>query len=254
MIIQPVPIIQRERGVIRLPEKQIAPERYPGEREIVSVRCMPTALMSQRRTGKPMTAAASFSDSFVDTPTINLSAHTPSVGTSWINRGGTFGTGTVVISTSGQASMTAANGLGYMFYQANPSPSSANCYAQSAMKHLANGLNTIVVRCVWNATAYMDDCYFLQCGGAAPTGEWSLQKLVGNARTSLANSTYSMAYGDTNTFKLTASGTTIKAFLNGAEIASVTDSSVSAAGDAGIYHHSGSGTGIDWMDYESSNL
>jgi len=83
-----------------------------------------------------------------------------------------------------------------------------------------------------------NNAYFLSIGDSAAvagSNTLTLRKIVAGARTTLLTTAISFTRGDYHRFRLDVQGTTIKTFMDGVQIQSVTDASVTAAGKAGVF-------------------
>lgn len=78
---------------------------------------------------------------------------------------------------------------------------------------------------------------------------WEYFKAVTGSFTSLGTSSATLTVSSTYNVKLSMAGTTIKLIVDTVQLASTTDSAISATGKAGLYTASGSGNG-----YEPDNL
>lgn len=74
-----------------------------------------------------------------------------------------------------------------------------------------------------------------------------LHKRVSGSYTQLGTGSVTMNNGSDYTFKLSMNGTTIKAFVDGTEYISVTDSSLAGPGDAGMFQNDA--TACFWDDF-----
>lgn len=86
----------------------------------------------------------------------------------------------------------------------------------------------------------------------ASSGAWNLHKRVSGTITNLA--TGSTTGGVPYTLKISASGTTIKAFIDGAEVASVTDSDIASGTRCGILYGSSTINAQTVDDFVASDL
>jgi hypothetical protein len=156
-----------------------------------------------------------------------LTAHSPETGGPIVSHptaGGQF------YIVNGRAVCRAAPaGKGVMYYSGTPA--SADYSVQADLRIFdATGAAGIVGRCSTSASTF----YYAYVTNN--NGELVLAKMVGGAITSLDtfNSPGFFAAGSTYSIRLTMAGTSIKAFVDGVERCSVTDSGITAVGRGGI--------------------
>ena len=83
---------------------------------------------------------------------------------------------------------------------------------------------------------------------------WSLFSVVNNSWSWLGGANQTLTPGQTYRMALDMRGTTIRMLVDGVQIASVTDSSISAAGRAGIMLGAGTTTDTDGAGYHLDNF
>lgn len=172
------------------------------------------------------------SDTFTEASDTDLTSHTPDTGSAWVQVA-ILGTTKlrVIAATDVLGAAGSATGNGELC-KSQPSPSGADYDAALRVTAVDTGSASRFWR-IHGRMTDGDNSYFVEL---APTGhannDVTLYKIVSGTKTSLATVDTGLAANDIIT--LSMSGTTIRVLKNGAQILSVTDSALSAAGDAGI--------------------
>ena len=144
--------------------------------------------------------------------------------------------GSATITSSGRA---VVGSVSAMYYYSETKVSAD--YDVSADFYYPDTTTTQVSVC-GRASSIDNTMYHARVSG----GSISLYKLVGGAQTQLGSSvSVSVSAGSTHEIKLSMTGTSIKAFFDGVEKISVTDTSISVAGYAGIRFNASQTTQVD---------
>jgi hypothetical protein len=185
----------------------------------------------------PVLATTLFSDDF-------NRADNDLLGGNWVERGPSVDFDIVTGRVQVMAYATSLIGVAY-----NPAGISSADYTVQAIVNPATGdtLTGVCGRRVNFSTADSDG-YMAFIHDTA--NSLFLYKRVSGTWTELGSFAVTITAGTDYTVKLSMQGTTIKAFLDGVERISVTDSSLSAAGDAGLCINGGAeNTGMRWDDF-----
>jgi len=184
----------------------------------------------------PALAATLFSDDF-------NRADNDLLGGNWVERGDA-GFDVDIVTNRAQLITPIASGHGLAY---NTTALGTADYTVQAIVRLAEGATThgVCGRRV-NFGANDSDGYTVFLSRSADT--LTLYKRVSGTWTQLGSYSVSVFAGD-YTVKLSMQGTTIKAFLDGVERISVTDSALSAAGDACISAGNGGVANSQWDDF-----
>lgn len=174
--------------------------------------------------------AAFFLDNFVEAVDTSLASHTPNTGTSWsvvFNDDAT----TVYEVVGGLGEAQQANSIANtgVIYNANATYPSANYEVQMTLvsQTSAAASTYLIVR-----MTDVDNLYAVRLSAEAGTGTSQLYKKVTGIWTALGSTFTTPAAG--SVCKLQISGTTLKFFDDTVEVASATDSDLSATGKGGL--------------------
>lgn len=173
-----------------------------------------------------------FSDTFTEATTTALTSHTPDTGTGWTQE--VAATGAVANASGGDYVVASANVTGDdLAVSAQPDPSTADVDVQMTLAALLTGSGSAPfgVFARWADSSNFYGVQILPAGHAEVDAK--LYKRVAGTYTVLASVDTTWATNDI--VKLELRGTAIKVYKNGVEILSATDSSITAAGKAGIY-------------------
>jgi len=108
-------------------------------------------------------------------------------------------------------------------------------YIEATLDQVANG--GLACRRVDGNNTY--SAYVYDASAAATPNTFALYKIVAGAYTLLASGPLAFVRGSYHTFRLSTVGTTISLLMDSIQLASVTDSSISAAGKAGLIGSNG---------------
>lgn len=172
-------------------------------------------------------------DTFTDTDSTELSTHTGETGATWVEHP-SYATGDFIITTN-RVRTSGSNGA---CYYASGVPASAN-YAVTALVY-QSGSTISGLGPAGRISTSVNTMYFARYLGSS--GEWQLLRIVAGTAATLGQFSATTANAATYTVKLSMVGSTIKVYLNGSEIISVTDTQITGAGRAGLRGTS-SGTG-----------
>ena len=169
---------------------------------------------------------AFLNDTFTDTNGVAVTAHTPETGGSWVAQTGYTPSPNSLINNN---RLYAASATGV--YRNTATPPSADYYVECVLDFFTTvsaDNNGVTGR----ASDVANTFYFARWSQTA--GGFQLFKCVAGTNTQLG-STYTNAFtSGSRTVRLTMTGTTIAMSIDGTERVSVTDSSIAAAGFAGI--------------------
>jgi len=165
--------------------------------------------------------SAPLSDTFAATDGTNLSAHAADTGQSW----------TAVVGTMLIASNEVYASASPSTYRSSYTAASANAYVQATFRFLsslASSANWLLCRSTATNTWYQGG---YQQAGASGEGYY-LGKTVAGTFTVIGY--YAASPTGDKVVRIETSGTTIRLLVDGAQVISATDSSITAAGNAGI--------------------
>ncbi len=173
-------------------------------------------------------------DEFADIPGTDLASHTPNSGGSWSSLAAVWTGGQLVITAGGRARSNVAT---TSVYQDSATPPSADYNVSATIYCYTNPTVAApgVAGRIWTSTQTL---YFARY--RANSG-YQLWKYVAGTATQLG-STYShtMSGGESHQITLSMLGTSISMLVDGAVlIGPITDSSITAAGYAGLYDSTG---------------
>lgn len=165
-------------------------------------------------------------DSFTDTDAVLLSAHTGE-SASWV-RHSSYTTATASIATN---RIKADSGVTYCYYVTTNTVSTTADYYVTALVFTKSVTTQGAGPCIRVSTS-ANTMYFTRYRQSS--GTWELWKLVAGTSTQLGSYTVGQLANQTWTIRLGAIGTTITVDVDGVNQISVTDSSITAAGRAGV--------------------
>lgn len=156
-----------------------------------------------------------------------LDAHTGETGATWTKHANS-GAGTLTVPSTIDRLRVSASG-GTILYYASGTPAGADYYVE-AQFFIASAAATmgICIRVDPAANTY----YYVQ--RQSSPAAWVLGKVVAGAGDPLTSNPAAVTVGQTYTVRLTAQGSAIKAYVDGAEILSVSDADITAAGRPGV--------------------
>lgn len=187
-----------------------------------------------------------FSDTFTDTDGVQLQSHAPATGTGWTRLWGSSGTLDLVI-TSNQCVQEEVlnNGVMYTADATYPSADYEVTFTLVGIVALNDRPWYVMVR-----LQDQENMYAVRLEATAT--ESSLYKKVSGTWTALGSLFTKPANG--SVCKLEIIGTTLKFYDDGVQIASATDSSLSAAGKAGLGGGGGAELVTSTDDTHASNI
>lgn len=188
-------------------------------------------------------------DSYTGTSGEALNVHTGELGATW--------TQTTASIADGGTSNVSSNQLRpatfhLTEYYASGVPASADYDVSGTVVKFGASDGSAVAVCGRMSTS-AQTYYRLQYYGAGGSGALALEKYVNGSYTSLgtyAEPTFTL--DETRVIKLEMRGTTLKGYVGGVERISVTDSSITAAGRAGVTLYNGGGN-IGLEDFTASD-
>ncbi|MDQ3155451.1 MAG: LamG domain-containing protein [Actinomycetota bacterium] len=206
-----------------------------------------TGLLSHWRLGEASATLGS-ADSFTGSSTTALTSHTGEVGATWTHQ---LGTTTEILSSENRARRS---GAGYTIDYTTATPASANYSVEADLYYKGGTLNT--GKGVIGRLNTANSTYYMARWETDKT--WNIVKGTGSTPAWLATSALNSATlvaGETYRVKLDMNGTTIKLFVNGVQVLSAVDSSLAAAGKAGIMDgQAGSAAGSDTTGLHIDNF
>ncbi|PRY67132.1 concanavalin A-like lectin/glucanase superfamily protein [Glaciihabitans tibetensis] len=182
-------------------------------------------LLSQWRLGE----SALTTDSFTGAAGTNLTAHTGATGATWLLAPG--GTTTAQLSNEGRIRRTGAGGVGYYSSAVPTSPNyrvEADVWVKSILQPDDAGVEG---RIDLAATTGVGTSY--QARLSTGNARWELNKNVNGVTTLLGSYAPTVLVGTSHRVAVDMNGTSIRMLVDGVVRASVTDSSITAAGRAG---------------------
>lgn len=179
-------------------------------------------------------------DTFVEAANVDLDAHTPTganAGTGWTEEEQTGSPVMRVLAANDYVSSSATVADVRNLYTLQPDPVTADIDVQFEMTEVTFGAD---VRALYLVARFVDaaNYYGALTYRANAAADKKIFKRIGGTPTELASGDAGLAVGDVIKFELR--GTTLKLYVDGVEILSVTDSALTAAGKAGV----GSGNGF----------
>lgn len=194
-------------------------------------------------------SAQFFNDTFTDANGTNLQSHVPNSGGTWskiTTSGGGNLTLTIQSNTVQGATGTANSGV----YFASQTPPAADYDVQASVTIGTNGDNAgvfVAARAGESAGAHTG-YYF----GTFGTNEVRLYSTAGGF---LGTVSTTLTFGNTYVFKIRVNGTSIKCYVDGTELISVTNSDFTSAGQIGLWQWVGnSGTSFATDNMSASVL
>ena len=186
--------------------------------------------------------AAFLTDTFTDTAGADLTTHTADSGATWSKASGA--TGSFVFTAANKVRTPAAASAVYL---ASVTPPSADYKVEADLTPVtitASHNVGVALRLSGSGSGY---CVRYIGASAA----WRLDRLSSGSGTALATVPVTLVAGQTYRVRVTASGSTITAHVDGVQIASVTDGTHTAAGLAGML---GNGAATDTVGWHVDNL
>lgn len=180
--------------------------------------------------------AVIFSDTFTEaTTTTNLESHTPDVGTSWTRLWATDASTRFLqaVSTSDRLRCNGNSGDYGLMYTADVTYPSAN-YEVSAT--FITTFSTITPMYMLARVQDQENMYAVRLVLSSGGSNAQLYKKVSGTWSTLGSA---VTIADGSVVLLSVNGSAIKLYDDGAEVVSVTDSAISAAGKAGLAHGGG---------------
>jgi hypothetical protein len=175
------------------------------------------------------TGGMNANDTFTDLDGVDLSAHTADDGQGWTKHTGASTSGaSIVVGTN----RIHANHGGDNVYYHNVTPASSDYVVEAdfVVQTITTGnLTGLIAR---YDTAAKTGYFF---GYDPAQTAWRLISNVAGVVTTLSTTGATLTAGNTYHVKLAVAGTSIKGYVAGVQTASVTDSSVSAAGKPGVW-------------------
>jgi len=168
-----------------------------------------------------------FSDTFTDASTVLLSAHTPTVGTSWSLALSTGGATYTIPAGAGYVRPTSGlNNVGCLYLANNISPAAA---VEVSVRMPITVSSTAVIGLVFR---YVDANNFYLLTISATVGNCILYKKVAGAWTNLGTTTGGASNGQT--WRVRAVGTNIVVYAGNTIVKITSDGGISAAGLCGL--------------------
>lgn len=165
-------------------------------------------------------------DTFTDVDDTPITSHTGERGAVWTVQNGYTPTQPVKIKTNMAWS---ASGSGV--YAASGSPPTADYYVEVLMSYLTT-LSGDAPGIFGRGSASANTFYFVQYARASQV--WQLRKTVSGGTSTLASSSTDTFGSGTRTVRLIMNGSAISVTVDGVSVISTTDTSITAAGFAGI--------------------
>lgn len=184
-------------------------------------------------------------DTFAGTAASDLGGQSASDGGSWTARDGTG-----AISGNGAGGVGSASSGGRFGYYHSGSPPSADYAVSAVISVTSAGKSSIAVAARMNTGA--TEQYFAAWDGGG--GVWYIAKRVGGTDTTPWTGAAGTVPTTPVTAKLEVSGTDISLYLNGSLAQTISDSSISAAGKAGIYNAFADVAGCTVDDFSAETL
>lgn len=175
-------------------------------------------------------------DTMAESGDTTLASHTGETGATWTQHGGSANAATVIASTDTVVNAATGSAL----YYASAAPGSPDYYVAAQLRAVtaeADGIAGVVARCDTSATTFYSLVYYVVGGGL------QVYRTVAGVATQLG-STYAFTptVGANYYIRLEVQGTAVRAYLDGVEIISTTDTQITAAGRAGVLFNAAAGT------------
>lgn len=180
--------------------------------------------------------ATILSDTCTDTTNTTLQSHTPDTGSAWAKHSASGGD--MVIESNRVRNGSSS----VVFWYTNGVSASSADYSVEADMFVVSVAGEMGIGLRFDTTAQTG--YF--CNYFTGAG-WKLYKAIAGSHTQLGSTvSQTLTVGQTYHLKVTATGTTIAALVDGSQIISVTDSAISATGKPGLrgFDFMNSSTGI----------
>lgn len=174
--------------------------------------------------------AAFLLDTMTEGSNLTLASHTPDTGGAWAQHPN-FTTNTFSVQ-GGLGYCIGSSSSGTSIYYNNATPPSADYYVEATIQHNGAGASTSLTGVCGRLATGASTMYMAYYNPG--TAVWLLEKLVAGTNTQLGSYSTTLAVLTSAVVKLEMIGTAIKVFIDGVERISVTDSSITAAGFAGI--------------------
>ena len=194
-----------------------------------------TGLVSHWRLGDSLAA----SDSFTDAAGVTVQSHTGEIGSPWTKHA--VSTTDAVITTGDRIRKNGSSTLGALYYS-SAVPASANYTVEADVYRSSTSVNNDVIGIVGRLdTANALGTYY----GAVydkTAGNWVLYSMNNGAKASLGTYSQSFSGGSTYRVSLDMTGSTIRLLVGGTQRVSVTNTTITAAGSAGVIMGFGAST------------
>ena len=186
-------------------------------------------------------------DTFTDTGDTAIASHTGELGATWTLKSGFSG-----VAKISDANRLRSDSASDSFFYTSGTPLSADYESRLEMVVMSSAV-TVVGPCVRVSTSDTTGYIFFWNG---QTGNLDLYKLVAGSATLLASGSGSITNGVTYVLKLQVVGTSIKCYVNHYLYFNTTDSSIAAAGRAGLWTSGaiGNSTGQHADNFSASDL
>jgi hypothetical protein len=172
--------------------------------------------------------SAFFNDTFTEAVTTSLASHVPDTGTSWtLLYDSGAGARVMQVINTGQVRCSGNSGDYGLMYTADATYPTANYEVQATFVSTFSTITPIYL------LARIQDQENMYAVRLVTGANAQLYKKVSGTWSTLGSS---VAIADGSVVKLSVNGTAIKVYDDGAEVVSVTDSSISGTGKAGIAH------------------
>lgn len=180
--------------------------------------------------GPSSTSVTYASDTLVDTPGTLLTAHTPQIGTSWVQQAGDTTQTTPIIDAAGTAAYGPGSSLGSVAISA-VAPTADGYTEVSLFKESTLATNGVGITC--RASSSTNTYYHARWNENGAV--WQLLRIVGGTSTTLGSFTSTFAVNATHVLRLVCVGSSISVMEDGSTIIGpVTDTTIAAAGRAGL--------------------
>lgn len=189
-------------------------------------------------------------DDFTDTAGTTLPAHTPSGGGSWTRVPiGAYSGVDAVVSNANRARISQQ---GTTAYYHSGAPASAD-YDVTADCAIVAGSSVAGGQAIGRQSTTDGSAYAF--GASNSTTAWQLFRIGTSGGTAgLGSFSDTMTDGTTRAIKLEMRGTTLKGYVDGSAVVTVTNSTVTAAGKAGVRFSSNNTAGSDSTFYHLDNF
>jgi len=196
-----------------------------------------SGLVNYWRLGETATPSAFSSDTFTGSSGTTLASHTGEVGGTWTQYTGA-GTTPALLTDANRVRKSATTG--YAAYYSSGVPASADYTVQAdvVVKSILSQDSAGVIGRASTAA----QTYYVARYNTSQT-RWELAKVVSGTTTVLGSSSQTLTVGATYTVRLEMLGSALRVYVNGASVITASDSSITAAGRAGIQlGYSGAGS------------